>query len=451
NWVEIEAIDEPEVLRALQEPDFNVENPDDINGKVYHMRRHFADGQLVFWSNYNKEGVEEISFKTEGKSVSLLDPLSGEITGFPAQIEDGMAQIEFNLPAAGSKLLFVHDDEDAAPPVNESIDDEGGWEKLDIQMAEVTATEPNALTLDYVDLKVQEKTFDDLYFSMAADSAYKLNGLDQYGRSGYNPWAVAVQYRTNIIDMGERFDENSGFTATYNFEIARGFQPEELKAVVEWAHLYDVTVNGTSVEPIQGEAWLDHSFGVFDISDEVKPGNNKITLSVQPMHIHAEIEPVYLVGDFSLEPQQKGFLLTERKSLETGSWQKQGMPFYSESVRYSKELDAEAGKKYKIKLNDWEGTVARVYVDDEQVGIIGWPPYEFNLTPYLEEGNHTVAVEVVGSLKNLLGPHHGNMREGIVTPWSWFFGPRNMPPGDDYHHLDYGLMEDFEIMGKSGS
>ena len=453
NWVEITSINEPEVLRALQEPDFIVENPESINGKVYHMRRHFVDGQLVFWSNYNEEGIEKIRFSIEGKSISLLDPFSGEITGFAAQIEDGMAHIEFDLPAAGSKLLFVHDDTDAAPPVESKTNDSGNWQKMQISETQVVASEPNTLTLDYVDLKVQGKTFDDLYFSMAADSAYKLNGLEQYGRSGYNPWAVAVQYRTNIIDMGDRFDENSGFTATYNFKIDRGFQPKELKAVVEWAHLYNITVNGNPVEPVPGESWLDHSFNVFDISNEVNPGNNRITLSVQPMHIHAEIEPVYLVGDFSLQPQQKGFLLTERKPPETGSWQKQGMPFYSESVRYSKALDAEAeaGNEYKVELNDWEGTVARVLVNGEKVGIIGWPPYEFNLTSHLEEGQNTVAVEVVGSLKNLLGPHHGNIREGIVTPWSWFNGPRNMPPGDEYHCLDYGMMEDFDIMTKSGN
>ncbi len=448
NWKEIESNNDPEFLQALQEPDFKVNNPKEISGKVYHMRRHFSDGQLIFWSNFNKEGTERVRFSIEGKSVSQLDPLTGKITGFRAKMEDGMAHIEFDLPAAGSQLLFVHDDADAAPSAEDQGAESDNWQKMQTAETKVAASEPNTLTLDYVDLKVQGASFDDFYFSMAADSAYKLNGLEQYGRSGYNPWAVSVQYRTNIIDMGEKFGENSGFSATYNFEVASGFEPSELKAVVEWAHLYDVTLNRTPVEPIPGESWLDHSFNVFDISEEVKPGNNQLTISVKPMHIHAEIEPVYLVGDFSLEPRQKGFLLTGKKPLKTGSWQQQGMPFYSESVRYSKGLEAEAGKEYKIVLNDWEGTVARVYVGNEKVGIIGWPPYEFNLTPYLEDGTNTVAVEVVGSLKNLLGPHHANSREGIVTPWSWFYAPRNMPPGDDYHLLDYGLMEDFDILTK---
>jgi hypothetical protein len=63
------------------------------------------------------------------------------------------------------------------------------------------------------------------------------------------------------------------------------------------------------------------------------------------------------------------------------------MPFYSEGIRYSKKLEAEAGKEFKITLNDWNGTVAWDFVDGEKVGIIEWPLYDYNLTTYLEEGN----------------------------------------------------------------
>jgi hypothetical protein len=67
--------------------------------------------------------------------------------------------------------------------------------------------------------------------------------------------------------------------------------------------------------------------------------------------------------------------------------QVQGMPFYSEVIRYSKKVEAEAGKEFKITLNDWNGTVAWDFVDGEKVGIIEWPLYDHNLTTYLEEGN----------------------------------------------------------------
>ena len=445
NWLEINSLKQPEVLAALEEADFKVENPAKIEGKVYHMRRQLEDGQLVFWTNFNREGSETIQFNIAGQSVKALDPLSGEIKNIAAPVENGKVTLKFELPASGSKLYFIGKEKDKTQ-AEQSSPAPANWQMVNTGNSQVKPTAPNSLTIDYLDLKVQGKTFENIYFSMAADSAYKLNGLEQYGRSGINPWAVAVQYKTNIIDMGENFDENSGFTATYHFEIADGFQPEQLQAVVEWSELYQVSVNGNVIEPIPGKQWLDHSWDVFEITELVKPGKNQLSLSINPMHIHAEIEPIYLLGEFNLQSQPAGFLISPPADLTIGAWQGQGMPFYSQRVQYSKTLEVVADTDYKIKLNDWQGTVARVLVNDEQVGIIGWPPFEFDLTKYLQPGNQSVTVEVVGSLKNQLGPHHNVTRRGIVTPWSWFMGPDGQPAGSAYDFLDYGLLEDFEIM-----
>lgn len=447
NWIMVDNIQRPAIVAKFQQPGFLVERPLSINGKVYHMRRQFDDGQLVFWSNFNTKGSEEIQFYARGKAVSLLDPVSGEIEGHSFSTKEGMVQLSFNLSAEGSKLFFIHNEHKEELEKKPTVDDKA-WEVLKTQSSRISATAPNSFTIDHVDLKIKDKTFKDIYFTAASDSAYKLNGLEQYGRTGYNPWSAGVQYETNIIDMGKRFTDDSGFTVTYNFKIARGFQPEELKAVVEWAHLYQVSLNGKNIKPIPGDSWLDPSFNVFDISNNVKPGNNRLTLSINPMSIYAEIEPVYLVGSFALEPQDAGFLITEEKSLNIGSWKKQGRPFYSQSVKYTKNLDVKNGMEYKIKLNEWNGTVARILVNDEQVGIIGWLPHEFNLTKFLDSGNQKVTVEVVGSLKNLLGPHHGNVTKGIASPWSWFIGPQKLPAGNDYQLIDYGLMEDYEVYYK---
>lgn len=447
NWININSIQQPDVVSKLQQPDFVVENPLSINGKVYHMRRQFSDGQLIFWSNFNKEGTEEIHFHAKGKAVSLLDPVSGEITGYPALAEKDMAQIKIQLSAEGSKLFFIHN-EHKEKQENISAENNNNWKMLTTENSKPYATAPNSFTIDHVDLTVQDKTFENIYFTAASDSAFKLNGLEQYGRTGYNPWSAGVQYRTNIIDMSEKFTDDSGFKVTYNFEIARGFQPDELKAVVEWAHLYDVSINGVNIKPIPGESWLDHSFNVFDISNKVKPGDNELTLSINPMSIYAEIEPVYLIGEFALEPQEAGFIIREKQPLNIGSWKKQGRPFYSQSVKYTKKLDVKKGLEYKIELNKWNGTLVRILVNDEQVGIIGWLPYEIDLTEYLLPGNQTVTVEVVGSLKNLLGPHHGKVTKGIASPWSWYIGPQKLPPGNDYQLIDYGLMQDYEVYYK---
>ena len=86
-------------------------------------------------------------------------------------------------------------------------------------------------------------------------------------------------------------------------------------------------------------------------------------------------------------------------------------------------------------------------MNGESSGIIGWEPYELDISDWIRNGRNEVEVKVTGSLKNLLGPHHNDPTYGLVTPWSFFYAPDHQPPGTAYHLVDYGLMEDFEIIG----
>jgi len=85
-----------------------------------------------------------------------------------------------------------------------------------------------------------------------------------------------------------------------------------------------------------------------------------------------------------------------------------------------------------------------VYVNDHKVGIIAYKPYNFDLSPYVKKGNNKIEVRVIGSLKNLLGPHYSQDR-GIAGPWHWN-GVHRHDPGNDYDLRDYGLMEDFIVL-----
>ena len=51
----------------------------------------------------------------------------------------------------------------------------------------------------------------------------------------------------------------------------------------------------------------------------------------------------------------------------------------------------------------------------------------------------------MGSLKNLLGPHHNSPSPGMVGPGHWKH-IESFPPGNSYDTYDYGLMEDFQLM-----
>jgi hypothetical protein len=302
------------------------------------------------------------------------------------------------------------------------------------------------LTLDYCDLTIDGKTHEGMYFYNAADTIFKFHLKEPYGFN-YNPWSVAVQYRTDILDRN-RFDSLSGFEVVFPFYIANDFLPEKLKAVAEWPHLYRFRINGREIEPLQDEWWLDRSFGIFELSGYLQAGRNELQVSIRPMHIHAELEPVYLLGDFSLESVDKGWIINPPVPMELGSWKSLGFPHYSGEVAYTRYFDHNGSyNNYRVKLNAWQGSVAEVWVNDNKAGIIGWAPYELEISPWIRQGENKVIIRICGSLKNLLGPHHNNPRPGVVTPWSFFYSPESQPPGLDYHLLDYGLFEEFVILG----
>lgn len=423
--------------------DFIPVEPESYGGQLHHMRRLLDDGQILFWANFSEDDYAQGRFECRGKDVSLLDPFTGSISAYPSERIGEHVRVEFQIPPAGSLLLFVSAKNRRDGPV-ESFPSRN-WRVVSASTTTIR-NDPNSLAIDYLDFEAGELEMSGTYFSPASDAAFRENGIERYGRWGFDPWAVAVQYKTNILDMAERFGPDSGYTAAYHFEVTPGFASRDLRAVIEWAHLYDIEVNGVAVQPLPGEWWLDQSFGVIDLVPHLKPGRNTIRLSVSPMNIHAEVEPVFVIGDFSLQSSDRGFVLHPPTPLEIGPWNDQGLPMYSGSVAYTKVIPGRAGARYRVKLNDWNGTVARVLVNGQEVGHIFTEPYQLDINKWIHAGDNEFTVEVVGSLQNILGPHHNDPTPGLVTPWSWFFAPAEQPAGKDYELRAYGLFKDFEVL-----
>jgi hypothetical protein len=165
------------------------------------------------------------------------------------------------------------------------------------------------------------------------------------------------------------------------------------------------------------------------------------------MRILAEIEPLYILGDFGVVPEEIGWSITSAiTELQLGSWKEQRLPFYSWDVQYSKAYDIrETSGSYVVQLGQWTGTVAEVYVNDSKAGIIAFDPYRLDIIPHLQQGMNDIAVRVTGSHKNLLGPHYNDPDKGLASPWHWK-GINEPIPGEKYQMIDYGLFDDFELL-----
>ncbi|MDR1130643.1 MAG: hypothetical protein LBK96_06650 [Prevotellaceae bacterium] len=410
------------------------------NGNLFHHRRVMDDGNVLFLINSSLDETTTGQVRLAGKDAVELNTLSGETVDYAETADGGYITVDFSIPPAGSLLLYICNKRQNLPEAKPKCDS-----RTTISAAgdvKVKPLEPNVLTVDFCDVYLDGKAFADQHVYNAADMAFKHNGL-----SGGDPWNTSVQYKDNIIRQ-DTFT-GGGFKAVYRFTTAGGCDFKGMKLAVERPWLYKISLNGKEIHPTENE-WLDREIRLFDVEKEVKTGENLLALELSPMKIHAEIEPVYVIGNFTVEAAAKGWeIKPPLKEFSTGSWKSQGWAFYSRGVSYRKTFEIDSpGKQYSVSLGKWTGTVAEVLVNGQSAGIIGFEPYTVDVSGLIKKGSNTVDVIITGSNKNLLGPFHKNPGPGVVSPWH-FRGVKDYPSGNDYQQIDYGLMDDFQLIGIS--
>jgi hypothetical protein len=424
-WLRAASLDEPIARQRLLASGFSR-----VSGKIFHQRRKLNDGELLFVVNSSLEAPASATVAIAQPSLARFDLFSGGRETYPTV--NGAAQID--LPPGGSILLIASKATAPAAPVVADLEPIATSAPLSVRR-----TQPNALRIDYLDLKLGASTDRDIYFYPAQEKVFQHFGLET------NPWNHAVQYKTSILDKNKTLP-NEGFEAAFHFEVDAGLNTATLRAVIERPQLWKVTVNGKPVTATPGQWWLDRAFGVYAIGPHVRPGANVVVITAPRMTVHHELEPIHLIGDFGVVEQPKGWKLTSLKPLSLGPWKEQRLPFYSHSVAYSRAVTfARVPAQAKVALGKWNGTMAEVKVNGKSAGVIGWQPYECEIAKLLKPGANQIEVVVYGSLKNLLGPHHGKINRGLASPWSFRNAPAQPPAGSEYDLDAYGLFEDFQV------
>ncbi|MGB9894202.1 MAG: hypothetical protein ACPLRA_07275, partial [Candidatus Saccharicenans sp.] len=83
--------------------------------KLFHQRRQFKDGQLLFLANISpdKEASGQVILK--GKTVEKWQALTGKIEAYPSRIKRGRAYLDFSLQPGESLLLAIYKDKKTKP------------------------------------------------------------------------------------------------------------------------------------------------------------------------------------------------------------------------------------------------------------------------------------------------------------------------------------------------
>lgn len=442
-WIVAENLNDQQALQLLKNDDFSMDDHTK-NGMLYHQRRMLDDGQILFVVNSSPEQNAAAAISVKGKYVSQIDLLTGGVTTYPSKTENGKVSFQTELAPAGSAMFIVTSRKPAEPEYTQVMGTETVVESEG--QVSVKRESDNVMMVNYLDLKTAKSAKKDVYFMDALIGLFNENGIEMG-----NPWQHKIQYKKTWLELDSLFKDDSGFEASYHFQINENLSAEAMKtirAVVERPELWQVSINGNVVSETEGSYWIDKEFPLFGIGSFLKPGKNTLTIKAPRMHILAEVMPVYLLGDFLVKPAVQGFEITGGNIENLGSWREAGLPFYSQKVAYSQNFDVkkENVKSFKVKLEKWNGPVTEVWVNGNYAGLIAWQPNELDVTSLLNEGANEITVKVFGSLKNTFGFFYNKNDNWIFGPHSWNEAPDKIPAASEYFLMDYGLFEPFKLV-----
>jgi len=236
-------------------------------------------------------------------------------------------------------------------------------------------------------------------------------------------------------DMGE-------LSLRFDFEIGDDLDLSgaDMELVVEDAQSAKISVNGRTLTAPPDGWWLDPSFRTYRLDGLLTAGGNRVVITWGG-DFETHLENIYVRGNFAVEGRGGTFMLGgEPEGVEIGDLVDKGYPFYAGAVVYKKlfRVDGEF-KEAVLAFEEMGGVIYDIRLNGRDVGVIAWPPYEISLKDQMRVGENLLEIQVVGSLRNLLGPHHNRRGDYPSTESCW---------RDEANWTDEYLFEPFGLISK---
>ncbi len=401
-------------------------------------------GRPAIWAHHRRIGASDCYFLTNtdlehgGTATVRLrgtghleewDPATGQIRTLPARRHEDIIEVTLDFPPVGSHLLVLHREVSGEPEVRTTSE---------VCVAQVTLSDtwqltlggPNALTLDTAQVRLEEDEWSKPMHILDAHALVAGAGVG-------TPFALRFTFDAAVCPAAPVY------------------------LVVESPARFAITVNGQSIPNADAGWWTDIAFRKVDVSAAVQAGRNEIVLS-GTFARDTELESVYLIGGFGVEGRRlkeenrlhgqvfdryaPDFCLVplpERVQARGGvdglalDLTAQGLPFFAgrATLRQSITLPSPGGRAV-LEIHNLHAAVAHVAVNGRRVGTVAWPPHRVDLGA-MHPGENVIEIELVGTLRNLLGPHH---LAGGDRAWT---GPRDFRDKsrwiEDYTLVPFGF------------
>ncbi|MBO3803529.1 MAG: hypothetical protein JTT11_06610 [Candidatus Brockarchaeota archaeon] len=385
---------------------------------VYYQHRITGKAHIYFFANTDRERPCEATIKLRGVGrLEEWDLLKGSAREVGCWLENGRTVLKRLFQPAGSALLLLDASKRASKKwerrekVVRTIDLKDEWK--------VSRKDPNAITLDYCEYKIEEG-----------------------GWSGKVPvWKAQRE--------AEKRGSNFSISLRYSFEAKFRKRRGKIYLAMETPERYGIKFNGKEVEHEGAGWWIDKSFKKIDVTRLVANGKNvlEVTCTFRRPRVPGtlvfvkdgiELESVYVIGDFLVKKTEKGFYLTDETGrAKAGDLVGQGFPFYAGTVAYTQTVKLKKAYRTYIRFESLDAAVARVAVNGKSAGSIPWRPYEIDVSRFVKDGRNVVTVEAVSSCRNLLGPHHHKAGELLSVGPDSFSDEANWT--DEYNFVKFGI------------
>lgn len=409
--------------------------------------RAVDDQRIYFITNTSRDDAVtvDIGFARAGR-LEAWDLATANITDAP-QTPGSTAGVTTRLDLAplDSRLIVLHENDaplDIAPTT---------WRETRAvtlpAAGRIEPNAPNALTLDF--------------------ARYRKGGAD---------WSEPVPMMQVQDDLQR--DRYTG-PVTLEYRFTADHVPDDLRVVIEDAAEFAIRVNGQTITapPTPTAAappdYIDHSFHPVPIAAAARVGENiiELTRDFTPLpearfalaklfenQQGTELESIYVIGSFavraaisSAEPRRgcvrhrPDFVLDKPRGVGDGDFTSAGYPFYAGRIRFTRTINLTAsddGERVVLELASLNAALVKVRVNGTPAGAICWPPYELDITRLVREGDNTIELELVSTLRNLLGPHHRAAGEPDNT-WHTAFLPGGDPKLREHPEESSGWTNDY--------
>lgn len=408
--------------------------------RIWLHPRRVGDTQVLFLFNTDRDQEAEVELALRGNGrLAAWELASGDATPVPQATRDGWVVAPLHFAPGGSHLL-VFDETSApiavpAPEVNETRS-----VPLPDSFA-VSRHDPNALVLDFC----------------------------RY-RCGQGEWSALLP----VIGVHEKLTAQ-GYRGPV--ELSFPFRAEHLPAacalVIEDSEQSVASLNGQQLHRKGDACYRDHGFHRLEATGCVRAGENEVRIVRDFVAADAaavrdperfygtELEAAYLIGGFAVRRDEAGYVLTAEAGEGGRDLLVAGYPFYAGRITLTAEVELPApaaGERVFLELGPLQAILAKVKVNGSEAGAITWAPCEIELTPWLRAGTNRIEIELVNSLRNLVGPLHRRVASPLEV-WDAHFSARSERADwmdqpqrdqlktwtDDYQFVPLGIAEGAHI------